>query len=261
SAGLQARSHMTQELLKFADRLQDTDSSLKKSPALHEFIRKLARYSEPAGRSANETERHLPARLRDRLPQLVRSLHLDRLRVDPETWQQARSLVPPAPRVSFRPEHLPRVNPPDWSAPRPTRAEAGGLGQLALILAVALGFGALLWRLLVWQGGRRPVGTAERWRLGPWPVRPNAVRTRADLVRAFDHLALLLLGPVARSWNHLLIAARLGEDRKGERRQAAADLARLYEQARYAPPDEVLADADLAAARHHLCLLAGVHAA
>ena len=35
----------------------------------------------------------------------------------------------------------------------------------------------------------------------------------------------------------------------------------LYEQARYAPPEEALSDIDLAAARRNLCFLAGVSAA
>ncbi len=251
------------ELLKFADRVQNSDSSLKKSPALHYFIRKLSRYAESPGTAPSGPAGHLPARLRDRIPELVRSLHLDRpLHGDPEAWRRARSLLPPAPHVALHPERFPGVSPPNWSAARAPRAEAvGSPGQFVLLLAVVLGFGALLVRLLAWQRARRGNDSFGAWRLGPWPVNPAAVRTRAELVQAFDHLALLLLGPVARSWNHLVIAARLGEDRKADRRRAAAQLAGLYEQARYAPPGEVLADADLAAARRDLCLLAGVYAA
>jgi len=100
----------------------------------------------------------------------------------------------------------------------------------------------------------------DGWRLGPWPVRPEAVRTRDELVRAFEYLALLLLGPAARTRNHEEIAAGLGEQ-DVSRRAAAERLAGLYEQARYAPPDEVLPDTDLAAARADLSLLAGVAAA
>jgi hypothetical protein len=85
------------------------------------------------------------------------------------------------------------------------------------------------------------------------------VRTRDELVRAFEYLALLRLGPAARHRNHREIAADLGAG--GPRSAAAERLAGLYEQARYAPPDEVLPDADLAAARADLCLLAGVAAA
>ena len=83
--------------------------------------------------------------------------------------------------------------------------------------------------------------------------------TRQDLIRAFEHLAYLLLGRLARSLNHRDVAARLGRlDGAGA---AAADrLARLYEQARYAPPDEVLPLHELTAARGDLAALAGAAA-
>ena len=48
-------------------------------------------------------------------------------------------------------------------------------------------------------------------------------------IRAFEHLAYLLLGQPARSLNHLDVADRLGRDDDG--RAGAADrLAHLYEQ-------------------------------
>jgi hypothetical protein len=91
------------------------------------------------------------------------------------------------------------------------------------------------------------------------------VATRQDLVRAFEYLALLVLGPAARACHHLDLAALLGERapvlNPDVRRGAASALARLYEQARYAPGDEPLGEDDLAAARRDLCLLAGVAAA
>jgi hypothetical protein len=87
-------------------------------------------------------------------------------------------------------------------------------------------------------------------------VQPAAVGTRYDLVRAFEYLALLRLGPAARHQNHLEIAAALGAADAG-RRGAAERLASLYEQARYAPRDEDLPAVDLALARAALSLLAG----
>jgi hypothetical protein len=129
---------------------------------------------------------------------------------------------------------------------------------LLLWALVGLGFGIALWRALAWQQSRT-ARAADTWKLGPWPVDPAAVATREELVRAFDYLALLRLGPTARSWNHLEIAARLGAE--GRRRTPATRLALLYEQARYAPPGEPVSEADLAAARRHLCLMAGVPAA
>ena len=57
-----------------------------------------------------------------------------------------------------------------------------------------------------------------------------------------------------------------GAGRRGDsgwaRQQAAAErLARLYEQAKYAPPEEPLTEAELADARGDLSYLAGVAAA
>jgi hypothetical protein len=100
--------------------------------------------------------------------------------------------------------------------------------------------------------------------LGPWPVAPDAVSSREELIRAFEYLALLCLGPVARHLHHLDLASGLGGQQSPEperRRQAADHLARLYEQARYAPGDEPLPEAELTAARRDLCYLAGVAAA
>jgi hypothetical protein len=139
-------------------------------------------------------------------------------------------------------------------------AEGGGAGPVVLVLLAMVTAAAVAWGLL----RRRDLVVLRRARagrpLGPWPVRPESVSTRDDLVRAFEYLALLLLGPGARSRNHRAIAAGLGRD-DAARRGAAERLAALYEQARYAPPDEALPEAELAAARADLSLLAGVAAA
>src|SRR5262249_17453220 len=73
------------------------------------------------------------------------------------------------------------------------------------------------------------------------------------------YLSLLRCGYPARVWNHLTIASQLG-GKTDDRRQAARQLAALYEQARYAPEDEPLPAEALAAARRDLCFLAGVAA-
>ncbi|HVS37064.1 MAG TPA: hypothetical protein VMS17_16000 [Gemmataceae bacterium] len=125
----------------------------------------------------------------------------------------------------------------------------GILWIAALALLIAAGWTAV-------AAARRRAGRkgARPWSAGPWPVRPSQVSTRGDLIRAFEHLAYLLLGPSARSLNHLDVAARLS-------RSGAADrLAHLYEQARYAPPDEALPDQELTAARGDLAALAGAAA-
>jgi hypothetical protein len=141
----------------------------------------------------------------------------------------------------------------------PTESTESGGGGVFLMLGAAAA-GVLAWGILRRRGLLLPRGTAREWRLGPWPVRPEAVGTRDELVRAFEYLALLRLGPAARNRNHREIAAGLGGTDQSLRHPAER-LAGLYEQARYAPPDEALPDADLADARAALSLLAGVAAA
>jgi hypothetical protein len=161
---------------------------------------------------------------------------------------------------------LPKLPGLGRSFPTPSRASAARPARPGweALLALAL-FGALavvLWRSRAWYRARAGAA-AGPGDLGAWPVPPGAVATRDELVRAFEYLALQRLGPDARSRHHLDLADRLGaggEDGRA-RRQAAGHLARLYEQARYAPEDEPLAAADLAAARRDLCFLAGVASA
>jgi hypothetical protein len=135
---------------------------------------------------------------------------------------------------------------------------ADGLDGVVWIAAVAL-FGAAAW--LAFRTARLQAAGArtKAWSAGPWPVRPSQVSTREDLIRAFEHLAFLCLGPVARTLNHLDVAGRLGKMGDG-RTAAAARLAHLYEQARYAPPSELLLADELTAARGDLSALAGAAA-
>jgi hypothetical protein len=265
---LDARARFSKQLYDLAERLQKADPALQKSPALSEFMKKLSRYAAPGNRPSSQLPDSAKL-LTERLPRLGDYLDLDRLRRDAERWRPESPILPAAP-------HFPGIRPggpitlPAAGMPRPGAERVNVSGWPLLLWAViGLGFGFALWRVLAWQQERTTRTPDSGWRLGPWPVNPAAVTTREDLVRAFDYLALLCLGPVARSWNHLEIAARLGDDaprsaRRAsaeERRGAAARLAVLYEQARYAPPAEALPDAELAAARRHLCLLAGVPAA
>jgi hypothetical protein len=155
--------------------------------------------------------------------------------------------------------HLPSLPSGGMSASLPSAPHASGAGLLqgllwALVLLTLMG---VLWRSQRWYRERAADG--DGWKLGPWPVRPEAVATRAQLVSAFEYLALLCLGPVALACNHLDLAARLNarEGTDVEKRRAAEQLADLYEQARYAPGDEPLPREALEAARRDLCLLAG----
>src|SRR5262249_28761255 len=153
----------------------------------------------------------------------------------------------------FSGENLPSFGKPGWGGPRvpalsapsaggmqgPSEGTVIGLAWIGLAVIAA----ALLWKLL--GGARRPpvAGQSAGRRLGPWRVHPADVAPRQDLVRAFEYLSLLLLGPAARAWNHVEIAGKLGasdDPAAMQRRNAASQLAGLYEQARYAPPDELL---------------------
>ena len=159
---------------------------------------------------------------------------------------------------------LPKVHSP-WAAPSFDGMPGIGIpsataidrGLLLVWVALILAAGVLAWKLL---GGHVPGirRQARRdWKLGPWPVAPGAVGTRQDVVRAFEYLSLLKLGPVAQSRNHLDLAAELGEP-EIEHRNAAERLAALYEKARYTPANEALSVDALATARRELCYLAGV---
>jgi hypothetical protein len=160
----------------------------------------------------------------------------------------------------FRNLHLPSMPSGGASVPSlgaaPHASGSGLVGGLLWAL-VLLTLGGVLWKSLRWY--REQAGDGG-WKLGPWPVRPDAAAPRADLVRAFEYLSLLCLGPVAFACNHLDLAARLAARGVADlpRREAAEHLARLYERARYAPADEPLPPEALAAARRDLCLLAGV---
>jgi hypothetical protein len=232
-----ANSAMKDHLRDIADAL--ADSPLAESPAFRRMVASFERVKTPEAPGFASWDRRL------------------------EQWQERFAAVGShMPKVSWpRIESAPRG--PGGRAPAgpvvPTATTGGGTEVVFLVLGAATA-GLLAWGLMRRRGLLLLGGAGGGWRLGPWPVRPEAVGTRDDLVRAFEYLALLRLGPAARNRNHLDIAAGLGAE--DETRRSAADrLAGLYEQARYAPPDEVLPDADLADARSSLSLLAGVAAA
>jgi hypothetical protein len=80
---------------------------------------------------------------------------------------------------------------------------------------------------------------------------PTAIATRAELLRAFEAIAINRFGDAARPWNHRLVAHRFGGG------GAIDALTRLYEQARYAPGQESLSAGDRESANRSLAQLAG----
>lgn len=134
-----------------------------------------------------------------------------------------------------------------------------GLGTVGLVLAALLvltAVGFLVYRY--WpaiQAMRdRPTPIAG---LGEWPIDPRQVTDRESLVKVFEYFSVFLCGDGARVWNHVTIAEAFRENVPASA-PFADHLARLYAVARYTPAREEISPADLAAARRHLCTLAGV---
>jgi hypothetical protein len=247
----------------FKERLgPDGDMPLSKSPALKQFLEELKNtpLDRPHQQGLGLAE---PTKgLAEKMPALKDYLQFDKLQFkgDHSGWNK--------PLLSFTPGHNSGGG-PSW---KPTGGSGGSLlamggpgadgavlAEAVLWVAFLVVVGVVLVTVLLWwrkmQAGKDENG---RWRLGAWPVNPAAVRTRQDVVRAFEYLSLLVLGRPAESWHHLAIAGRLGgAEASAERDRAARQLAALYEQARYAPPDEVLPEAELATARNALSFLAG----
>lgn len=170
---------------------------------------------------------------------------------------------------------------PKWGSPSPPRSMGGsGLsapsapsgsflpsldltsvsGLLGPLLLLGL-VGVIAW--VLYRSGWKPFSAqsptldlAQR----AWPFDPRKVHDRATLVKAFEFLSLQLCGDAARSWNHRTIALAMEQSLvRGD--QVSAELATLYELARYTPEQDALPPEALARARHCLCLLANVNPA
>jgi hypothetical protein len=251
----------TRDFLKTAERW-DLDDLAKDSPALREAMRDLQHYfADPERLTRGWNHKGLERWTTVLQPKggWLRSL--------PDlSWARPDNLaLPSVPRPNVG---LPRLG--SWGGVRAVggiglprlRGPAGGfaLGQGLLWVAVVAVAGLALWQVLRRSGAGVPRGAQAPWKPGPWPVDPAHVATAAQLIQAFEYLSLLHLGQGARSQNHRAIAAHLGGDgeQDSQRRQAADELASLYEQARYAPAAETLSAAALACARRDLCFFAGV---
>ncbi|MFM8270994.1 MAG: hypothetical protein ACKODX_01475 [Gemmata sp.] len=159
----------------------------------------------------------------------------------------------------------PRRQRPDYSADR--RGFSWGdkwldIGGLRVPwVPVLLLLGAVVAAVLWWKWAALfPAADRVRYAaggLGPWPVDPRSIGTREDVVKAFEHLSVLICGPAAKTWTHSTIAGELTA-LAATHGETAVKLARLYELARYAPLDEPLTRAELVEARRLVCDLAGV---
>lgn len=159
--------------------------------------------------------------------------------------------LPELPKISLDMNNL------GWSRPNlqlPGFSVGGGIsgGETLLLAILVAGLVVCAWQFF--KVKRRREATAAAL-LGPWPVAPSQVRTRAQLITAFEYLAYLRLGPEVKTWNHRLIAAALAPS-TSPLAEAADQLSRLYEQARYTQGDDTLQPADQDQAQHTLTLLA-----
>jgi hypothetical protein len=252
------RSSLAEPFAKLANRLKALDT-LRDSPAFQRALRDLRNFrSEDNDRWTEWVER-----MRTWTSRVPGAENANADAVGALAERLATSLPPFDWGLKANPlERLSGPTMPNLSKPDLPSTE-GRIGFFVMLGLLALGVG--VWLALRRAGILTGGGTPADWKLGPWPVNPATVRSREELIQAFEYLSLLRLGPRARHWNHRAIAERLATGPVGpnaeERRQAVAHLASLYEQARYAPPVDPWPDGDLTDARRELCSLAGVAAA
>jgi hypothetical protein len=249
----QARKReLVNQMAQWAERFprDKLPESVRNSPALMDLFQRLAEsvtdaLRNPDGADGLDALAKLESRfqtVRDWLPKempaALKSLHLPDLsrfsaNVHVPHFDANAPSLPSAPRFNgFEPEARPVFN-----------AMLAGIGVVIVCV--------MLWRLF---GGRLSPTVGGNRVLGPWPLDPSRVATRAELIQAFEYLSLLHCGEPARAWHHRAIADCLGGN-EADRRDAAARLAELYEQARYAPAAG--GEPDWSAARGPLSFLAG----
>jgi hypothetical protein len=250
----QNRENISRTLSKLAERFdrERLAPALRDSPAVNHLLERLAQTGAEAMKSGSLGE-GLDAQLarwqqrfeglRDWVPDRLPEKLLDYV---PATVSDFRPPNIRMPRFDFRAPGLPS------GGLRASRG-MGDAAQFILILLLLAAVGVVVWRML---GARAAQSLAGRRGLGPWPLDPERVASRGDLIKAFEYLSLLRCGEKARSWHHRAIAAGLGGT-EAERRAAAERLAELYEHARYAPEAEPLPDRAYTDARRHLTYLAG----
>lgn len=253
-----AQAETARQLNQLADGFKRLATNLNDSPTLRQTLRDLGAM---AVRHAGERPNGGRSDFNNWLTQVNR-LGNDSDNWLAKNWPHMRSL------------DFPRLTAPQWTSPSlpwrrpevpglPSGSSSGGavssFWQPVLTVVLVVSLIVALVKLLSRSLRKRGEADNDAWELGPWPVNPAEVRSRADLIRTFEYFSLLRLGRQARTWNHRAIARSLADEHASEA-QAAAALAALYEQARYAPSEELLSAEALAAYRRDLCFLAGVAA-
>lgn len=134
--------------------------------------------------------------------------------------------------------------------------DSGSLGGL-WIVPLLIGGGIVVWLLVqkYREFERKPAGPAVA---ALPPIDPNDIRTRQDLVEAFDRLSVQKYGETARVWNHRTIGGKLENTAPETQADAAHELTSLYEHARYLPAHQDLTEQQISRARQHLRTLTEV---
>lgn len=156
--------------------------------------------------------------------------------------------------------YFPKMGAPSFGGLGPGSGGGSTLEGVVLIVVMAAGTILILCFLVMNKGVKNALKGEKGWRLGPWPVNPGLIRTQGELVQAFDYLALLVLGQKAQNWNHRMVAQGIGGEGDAalmEKWDAANQLATMYEQARYAPAGEPLAEAEILRSRGFFLMLSG----
>jgi hypothetical protein len=246
-----ARRQIAHQVADLTKRLPEhLPDSLRNSPAVKGLVNRLSESAMGAlGDTGTDGWDAQLARLESRwhvvrdwlpreMPAALRNIRMpDLSRIAPDVHMPEIDLTPPT---------LPSV-------PR-FGVAAENLGSAANVFIVLIGVAVaavVTWRL---RGGRISSTSGGRHPLGPWPLDPSQVSTRAEIIRAFEYLSLFRCGESARSWHHRAIAEQLGGS-QSDRRAAADRLATLYEQARYTPTAG--GEPDWSTAREPLNTLAG----
>jgi DNA-binding FrmR family transcriptional regulator len=154
---------------------------------------------------------------------------LDLLR---DVRQYLPSDLPALPKVNMSAPAMPVVSIPSFGLPSPSGSAWGFAGDGWSYLAAVVGVIVLIVAVARASGLRPGPAAAARARLGPWPVAPDRITSREDVIAAFEYLAVWKFGPAAAAWNHRTVADRLAAE--PDARPAADRLADLYEKARYA---------------------------
>lgn len=165
--------------------------------------------------------------------------------------------IPSALRDRFNNLELPNAefSAPQFDAPTglgsvsaPTIGGIANVIQIAAYLAATAAAFVLLRRMRTTM----VVGSRRRRELSQ-SLDAGKLTNRADVIRAFESLAILRHGEPARTWHHRATVAEFPNDE----RDAADRLANLYESVRYAPGEPEPTNEQLAAARSDLARLAG----